>query len=221
LRFQLASITGEEQFEAAPAEYVTALFDNYAETFDRHLRETLKYRAPELLVEAIKAARPRAAATVVDLGCGTGLCGPLLRPIAKHLTGIDLSQRMIGQARQRGVYDELLVDELTAFLNVRFAQFDVAIAADVFGYIGELRPILSTAAQALRVDGLLGFTVEKHEGEGFILNPTRRYAHSIGYIRSVLGDLPLEEVSATEAALRIEKKQDVRGWIIVLRRRGT
>ena len=38
---------------------------------------------------------------VLDLGCGTGLCGPLLRPYARALAGVDLSPQML--ERMRGV----------------------------------------------------------------------------------------------------------------------
>lgn len=53
----------------------------------------------------------------VDLGCGTGLMGPLLRPHTRHLSGVDLSQGMVQKARERGCYDDLSVDELGKYLS--------------------------------------------------------------------------------------------------------
>lgn len=53
----------------------------------------------------------------MDLGCGTGLMGPLLRQHVEHLAGVDLSQGMIDKARERGCYDELAVGELAAHLQ--------------------------------------------------------------------------------------------------------
>ncbi len=218
LRFQLASLTGEATFDVAPPEFVAMLFDNYADTFDRHLVEGLRYRGPELVVEALRMAGARQHdAEIADIGCGTGLCGVLLRPMARHLVGVDLSSRMIGQARQRGVYDELFVDEIVAFLRVRFAAYDVITATDVLNYFGDLRAVLSAAAQALAVGGMFALTLEKHDGDGFVLNPTRRYSHSIGYIRSLLADARLQEVSATEASLRQQGEEEVRAWVIMLR----
>ena len=41
------------------------------------------------------ASRPR----ILDAGCGTGLCGPLLRPLAARLVGVDLSEKMVELAR--------------------------------------------------------------------------------------------------------------------------
>jgi len=220
LRFHLAALTGENTFDVPPRDFITQLFDNYADTFERHLTQTLKYRAPELLVEAMDAAGVRRDGQVVDLGCGTGLCGKLLRPKAKRLIGVDLSSHMVGQARERKLYDELFVDEIVAFLSVRFEQFDLAIAADVMIYFGDLQKVLAKVGQALKPGGVVAFSVEKYDGDGYMLNPTRRYAHSIGYIRSVAKSIGLIEVSVSECILRTEHRKDVLGWAVVLRRPG-
>ena len=229
LRFYLATLTGDEHaFAAAPPEFVSMLFDNYAETFDRHLVGTLNYRAPQLLHDAVVAAGAAGAGggagtsrplDIADLGCGTGLCGALVKPMARSLVGVDLSSRMINQARERGIYDALHVEELTSFLGARFTQFDLAVASDVLNYFGDLRHVLRAAAQAVRGGGVLAFTLEKHDGAGdYVLNKTRRYAHSIGYVRSLLPQSEWTEVSATAGVLRTEGGKDVAGWIVVLRR---
>jgi predicted TPR repeat methyltransferase len=155
---------------------------------------------------------------IADLGCGTGLCGPLLAPMARTLVGVDLSARMINQARTRGVYHDLLVDDIVTFLTARPNQFDLAIAADVFEYFGDLSGVLSAASASLRAGGVLAFTVEKRErGEGaYELQATRRYTHALGYIRSLLPGAKLRELSANTAALRTQNKRDVAGLVVVL-----
>ena len=89
--FLIAWFSPETPARAADA-YVTRLFDQYAEQFDEDLR-ALDYRAPELIAEAVAAVLETSDGTlaVLDAGCGTGLCGPLLRPYARCLTGVDLS----------------------------------------------------------------------------------------------------------------------------------
>ena len=134
------------------------------------------------------------------------------------MVGVDLSSRMIHQARERKVYDELFVEDLIGFLNARVNQFDLAIAADVLEYMGDLSGVLAAVSQALRVGGAIAFTVEKHDGPGYVLNPTRRYAHSIEYVRSLLGDARMREVSASESVLRTQDRRDVAGWVIVLQK---
>jgi predicted TPR repeat methyltransferase len=222
LRFFLSSLAPDDddaRFAAAPPEFVRQLFDNYADTFDRHLVQGLNYRAPQLLFDAVTNAGVTVAPDIADLGCGTGLTGVLFKPMARTLVGVDLSSRMINQARERKIYDELHVGELTTFLSVRANNFDLAVAADVLNYFGDLRPVLAGAAQAIRVGGTMAFTLEKHEGDrDYVLERTRRFAHSIRYVRSLLRETGWAEISAREEVLRTESKQDVAGWVTVLRR---
>src|SRR5256885_7102352 len=100
-----------------PPAAVAGLFDKYAENFDQHLQGKLEYRAPELLVDAIAATKPQKPLDILDLGCGTGLCGPLLRPMASTLCGVDLSPAMIEKCKARGVYDRLELCELVQALR--------------------------------------------------------------------------------------------------------
>ena len=79
-----------------------AVFDRYAENFDAHLQGQLQYRAPEMLAQVIGAARTDdKLLDILDLGCGTGLCGPLFKPIANSLAGVDLSPNMIEKCKAR------------------------------------------------------------------------------------------------------------------------
>ena len=226
LKFLLAALSGDQSsFSAAPTEFVASVFDHYADTFDRHLVGTLKYRGPELIHEAIVAAGVNRSAPldIVDLGCGTGLCGPIFKPLARTLIGVDLSARMINRARERQAYDELLVEEMTTFLAARPNQFDLAISADVFEYFGDLAAPLSAVSHGLRAGGVLAFTVEKKEsdaGGGYQLQPTRRYTHTLAYIRSLLPAAKLREVSASEATLRTQAMRDVIGLVLVLEKRS-
>ena len=129
-----------------PGVLLTDLFDRYAPTFDDHLRGELQYTLPEKITDAIAAVRPAGLQDVLDLGCGTGLCGPLLRPWAEHLCGVDLSPLMIEQAKAREVYDTLEVADLVTAMRQAERGFDLLVAADVFLYIGDLSPVFEAAA---------------------------------------------------------------------------
>jgi predicted TPR repeat methyltransferase len=216
--FHLAALTGQDVPAAAPPSTMVALFDGYAEKFDEHLTGHLKYRCPELLHEAVAALKPRAGLNVLDLGCGTGLCGPLFRPLAASLAGVDLSPAMIDKARRRGVYDRLEVGDLVTALRRAPGTFDLLLAADVLVYVGDLSPVLSAAAAALGPSGLFAFSVEEHHGAGYALLPTRRYAHSVEYLKSEAARVGLDVVEVRDAIPRIENGRDVRGLIVILRR---
>src|SRR6185295_18689835 len=99
--------------------------------------QALNYRAPRLLAAALVASGRRYA-HALDLGCGTGLAAPELRPLADRMTGVDLSANMLAQARARGLYDTLLQADALEFLAAREDSFDLVLAADVFIYVGAL-----------------------------------------------------------------------------------
>ena len=142
IRYQFAAIRGED-LSLAPADYVRDHFDSFSESFDDVLNG-LGYQAPKLVAEEVaELARERDLpfAHVVDLGCGTGLCGPLIRDHCARLTGIDLSPGMLRKAAALKVYDFLVEGELVGFLSSDLpAQFDLAVCVDTLCYLGDLEP---------------------------------------------------------------------------------
>ncbi len=218
-RYYLAAVTQKDAPPTAPPEYVKLLFDNYAPSFDMHLTGALNYRAPQLMRNAISTAAPNRKLDILDLGCGTGLLGAALRNIASSLTGVDLSAKMIDKARDRKVYDQLLVDDLTSAMRSLARQFDVIVASDVFVYIGDLAPTFAAAADSLRTQGLFAFSVEVDDKtDSYVLQPTRRYAHSIHYIHSLAQSHRFTELSISRQVLRTERQKNVDGWIVLLRK---
>jgi predicted TPR repeat methyltransferase len=152
-----------------------------------------------------------------DLGCGTGLCGPLVRDWARELSGCDLSAGMLERAERRNVYDSLEHAELVAHLLANPARFDALICADTLCYFGELGPALEAAAQALRPHGQLVFTVEAlpaSDGAPYQLQPHGRYAHQRAYVSAVLARAGLHESVLREEALRSEAGKPVVGWLV-------
>ncbi|KQV50701.1 hypothetical protein ASC95_15230 [Pelomonas sp. Root1217] len=220
IRYALAALGVEPAPPTAPAGYVEALFDMYAHNFDNHLVKTLGYRTPELLVAELQRADPPSGGEVIDLGCGTGLCGPLLRPLSARLTGVDLSGLMLAKARELGLYDELVQGDIVAALQGQPQRFDIAVAADVFVYVGDLEAVFTATAAALRAGGLFAFSVEACEaGSDFRLGPKRRYAHSLPYLRRLAANHGLAVESSTRCAIRKESDEAVDGLLVVMRRR--
>jgi predicted TPR repeat methyltransferase len=196
---------------------VATLFDKYAERFDEHLVEKLQYHVPEMIAAAVAPAVPDRPLEVLDLGCGTGLCGPLLRPMAIRLCGIDLSPVMIEKARARNIYDQLEVGDMVAALRASPRLFDLLVAADVLIYLGDLTPTFEAAATALRPGGVFAYTVEAGEGERYQLQKIGRFNHSPAYLHRLAEMFGFEEVSFDEIAVRTENEKPVRGFLVVLR----
>jgi len=177
----------------------------------------LKYQTPALLFDAIAPFVPAGKLDILDLGCGTGLFGPQLRPLARTLTGIDLSSNMLKKAEQRQLYDQLICGDIAEFLEAQSQAFDLAVAADVFVYIGDLSRVFRGVRGALRDGGLFGFSVESTDEADFVLRTTLRYAHSVPYLEKLARDhrFVLERVEAR--VIRQEHEVDVNGYLAVMR----
>lgn len=219
-RHMVAATSGIGVPDRADGEYVTKLFDRYARHFDENLRE-LGYRAPELVTAMLSTVvDPSAKLDILDAGCGTGLCGPLLRPLAGRLTGVDLSSKMVELARERGGYDELVVGDLCAFMTSHPRQFDAAIAADTLEYFGSLKDVCEAAAVTLRPGGLFLFTVEAlpdDAPEPYKLEVHGRYVHRPDYVNQSLQEAGFDVLRLGFETLRVERMQDVKGLVALAR----
>jgi predicted TPR repeat methyltransferase len=202
---------------AAPAGYVAGLFDQYAGHFDEHLVGVLAYQMPALLDAAIRRCFAPVQVDTLDLGCGTGLCGPFLRPYSRQLTGVDLSGKMLERAREGGQYDRLVCSELSQFLGGQFDTCDLVVAADVFVYIGDLAAVFKGVHAALRAGGGFCFSVEAWDGSGFALRPSNRYAHSLDYLNALAGEAGFAVLEAQLQPGREEQGESVMAYAVTLR----
>ena len=214
----LAAITQENTPDRAPKEYLSSLFDQYAFYYDQHLTKCLKYNVPEQLLAMLK---PHCLATdamnIVDLGCGTGLSGAILQPLAKKLIGIDISNNMILAAKEKNLYDQLIVGDICEQIR-EFNDIDLIIAADVFTYIGKLDDIIQQCYQALNNQGFLAFSVEQSQTDRYKLQASIRYAHSKSYLDAVLTEANLTIIELNEATLREQNKKPVLGYTVLAQR---
>lgn len=196
--------------------FVATLFERAASDFDTTLA-TLGYCVPQRLFEAAMAVRDPGVVgiEVLDLGCGTGLCGEWFRPLARRLVGVDLSAGMLENARRRGCFDELICAELTEYLNRSTERFDLITAADVFCYFGDLAAVFAAAAGLLRPDAHFIFSVEHlTDSHPMRLLEHGRYAHGAAYIQESLTRAGLLQQTTTETFLRYERGAPVPGLVI-------
>ncbi len=209
---------GEVPRRASDA-YIRSEFDNFAKSFDAKL-ERLGYRAPGLVRDALASLGSRlpTGGVVLDAGCGTGLCGPLLRPMGDRLIGVDLSAGMLEKARSRASYDELHHGELTAFIEASTDRFDIIASADTLIYFGDLGPVMAAARMALRPGGVMAATVEAlpDDAVDFVLQVNGRYAHSEAYVRRLVVQNGCEIEMMRREVLRKEGGEAVPGWLFVV-----
>lgn len=215
-RYFLAALEGRDAPAAAPRRYVEFLFDGYAGNFDEHLVGVLRYEAHRVLAQQL-AALGRRFDAALDLGCGTGLCGPLVKPMVDVLEGVDLSANMLGKAEALGVYDRLQQDDLVHHLTTTARRYELVLAADVFIYLGALETVFDGVSRVVERGGAFCFSVElAPDGHDFALRPSQRYAHSERYLRALALRHGFQVRSTLRHSIREDQRQPIPGLYLCL-----
>lgn len=211
----LAELAHGPAVAALSPAFVRALFDSYADRFEQDLVGKLCYGGPGALRDMLleHGIGPGAGLRLLDAGCGTGLAGAALRPVAAHLAGFDLSPRMVEKSRARQIYDALWVGDIVASMQARPAAHDLVVAADVLVYVGDLAPVMAAAAVTLADGGHFAFTCERTAGPGFILHEGRRFAHGEVHLRQTVADAGLALRHLAPHSTRTQRGEPVPGWI--------
>jgi len=227
LRHLVAALGGTPPPDRASSTYVTEVFDGYARRFEASLF-ALGYRVPGVMLRMIERALPEVAAgearlgPVLDLGCGTGLMGATLHDLlGGPLVGVDMSARMIEEARQKRVYSRLKCCDIESALAAETDAYDVILLADVLCYFGELRALWPLLRARLSDTGILLFSVEAAPaGTAWELARNGRYRHGEAALREGLRGAGFEVVEFLSEPIRWEAEQPVHGHVICLRRGG-
>lgn len=218
IRHTLAILAQKKEVTITPQSYISALFDSYADHYDTHLSQSLQYQVPaqmyDLLHHTIQL--PAHQWQVLDVGCGTGLCGQYIRDVASVLTGVDLSERMLDVARSKKIYDTLAKAEVLEFLQQQKAIYDLIVAGDTLVYMGDLMPLFSAAHQALKPNGYFIFNVEASDADGFHLTLSGRFAHSKAYIDQLIATHQFNILGFRAITLRKQEDQPVQGYLYLL-----
>jgi predicted TPR repeat methyltransferase len=218
ISFILSAISDQKNKPTtAPLSFVKDLFDQYAPYYEKHLVTVLKYQAHILLEDTLADLLKEdfRNLSIVDLGCGTGLCGPLLKPHARKLIGIDIAPKMVAAARSKNVYDEVLEGDAVTLLHTMH-DINLIVAADVFGYIGDLTAVFQAACQALTQPGWFAFTIEQSQDDSFSLSKTTRFEHSKHYIHQLSELNHFRILVENEVELRIQRQIPVTGILYIL-----
>ncbi|MDX1902193.1 MAG: tetratricopeptide repeat protein [Gammaproteobacteria bacterium] len=200
--------------KGAPAEYITTLFDAYADHYDEHLTQALDYVLPKLFLQAADLSK-KISLDILDIGCGTGLCSAPFKPYAKTLTGVDLSEKMLNYAKQKNIFDTLIQNNIESFLETQSAAYDLILAGDVLVYIGELDTLFSRVHTALRKNGVFLFNTEIADEQDYQMNQSGRYGHSKSYLTSLAEKFHFTITQMKKITSRLQNNQPVYGYLCV------
>lgn len=210
--YYIASLNGLNPPSAPPRSYVQGLFDDYAEQFDTHLVKVLGYQAHKVLVENLKGIGKHSYRSALDLGCGTGLCAPLVRSQVSRLEGVDLSSRMLDKAHELGLYDHLVQADVAEHLQATDQRYDLLLSCDVFIYVGALEEVFSGAARVLEPGGVFCFSLEPaDDAQNYYLTTSQRYAHSDRYLRTLAAMHGFVLVKTLALPIRQDQQQNING----------
>ncbi|MCB2183285.1 MAG: tetratricopeptide repeat protein [Desulfobulbaceae bacterium] len=213
----IAALNGQKT-DSAPHQYILDIFDNYASDFELILTRDLNYDIPRQLAHIFQEYHDKPLHTALDLGCGTGLSGLPFRETTTHLTGVDLSQKMLAVAEKKQIYDQLHCRELIDFLQSTTDDYQLVIAADVFVYLGRLEPFFTALNTSLSHGSYVLFSVERCSGESYCLRQSGRYAHSEKYIGNLAETFDFRIKHQQEAGIRKERGAWIPGDIYLLQR---
>ena len=212
----LLAYTGAETIPARPAaSYITRYYDNYAASYDQKLVNSLHYQCPQIIQTALQELCQEKV-DILDLGCGTGLCGQAVRPLAKRLDGVDLSPQMLAKAKQRNIYNELEVADIYPFMEKKAGRYDVIVAAGVFEHIGDPRHVFQAAFRALKDRGFFIFTAEDNPTQELSVNSSGYYMHARTYLGERATRCGFSVRSLEPAEMRIDNGAPVQGLCVVL-----
>jgi predicted TPR repeat methyltransferase len=210
-QLMLAALTGDTRAAKTSPEYARNLFNNYALYYNRHLKETLQYTLPEhfarIMHQTIYSVAPIPHS--LDLGCGTGLMGNVLRELSTQLTGVDIAEKMLKQAAQTGLYNQLITREGVDFLESCPTPFNLIVAADMLPYLGDLHPLFLAIRRGLTQGGYWLFSIEISAKEQYQLQPSTRFAHHPEYIRALQAQHQLHIIHQERVIARHQAEQEV------------
>lgn len=222
IEFILQGLESSKQPEKPPVKFVSDLFNQYAPHYDNHLSQCLSYKVPESLVDVLQKAEPIAEKCwdILDLGCGSGLCAPFLKPYTQSIVGIDVSENMLAVAQEKGDYHALIHADIIDVLP-NYHEQDLIIAADTLPYLGDVDLLMKRCAIALKNHGKLLLSVEKTTKYPYELQKTIRYAHHHDYLTALCKKYCLNVITLENIICRHQYNHPVEGYVLLAEKQLT
>jgi predicted TPR repeat methyltransferase len=221
VKLRLARLNAGEIPNRYPAAVMLTTYEKKAKNWDTdNLRPGMEFLGPKHvreMLEELKLPQTRQL-DVLDIGCGTGLCGEYMRSYAKHLEGVDLSPHMLAQAQKKGYYNKLECADAIAYMQDCKRTFDLIVASGVLILFGDLKPVFQAAASLLKPGGVFVFTLYRSEFEAVIVRHNLHFAHSAAYVQEAAGAADLQVALLEQKVHEYELGEPQPGWIAVLRK---
>lgn len=148
----------------APKPCAQRHFDLWAAQYDANVAG-YDYIVPQVVAAHITPyISPHAR--VLDIGIGTGLCSDVMQHNHPgiHITGIDISPRMLLECKRKGITDDLqCLDIEHSTLPVPSGSYDAAISGGMLEYARNPDAVFEHVQRALKPASVFVFTFEPLE----------------------------------------------------------
>ena len=213
-KFKMDLLNGKLKREF-PKNYLKNYFNDYAETFEKHLITNLHYSVPIVFSNIIndKYGINYSFKKILDLGCGTGLCGNQIKNNYESLTGIDISTEMLKKAKEKSIYSELHCCDIDYFLTKTNEKYELIIAGDVLIYIGNLSELFRLCSNVMTENARFIFSIEVEKTQNYSAKLTGRYSHNYNYIKKITQQNNLMIEFSENTKIRKEKNNWVLGKV--------
>src|SRR4051812_9175039 len=130
-------------------------YDEWAKGYDHDLA-SWSYQAPEVVADIVVSLAPTTA-SVLDVGCGTGLVGRALRTrgFSGQMLGLDISQESLRSALRCGAYDGVARADLQQPLPHAADSVDSLVCVGVMTYLPDVDAVWRELARVVRPGGLV------------------------------------------------------------------
>lgn len=189
-----------------------AFYGEWAATYDAELFDLggHGYVQPQRCGEAMQRFVPERSTRVLDMGCGTGLAGSVLKDLAyESIDGCDYSPEMLAKAANTGAYDQLFELDLNDHpLPIEPGVYRAICAVGVLSFGHVRSTIVDEMLRLLPTHGVFVICVnEPWWDEGSL-------AAKIDQVEAA-GNATIEQ---RERGAHVPS-HDVMGWVIVGRKR--
>ncbi len=167
-------------------------FDTQATIYDQH-QQAQQYRMPVMVHQFLHTEldSDMQRHDMLDLGCGTGLCGIQFRGEFSNIIGVDISNAMLDEAYRRlddrgvKIYTRLMHQEARlAMREMKAESIDVILAISLFRYVGDLQGMFELMHQVLRVGGYVACSFDPYgqRGQYGLMQQTGYFGHDVNYV---------------------------------------
>ena len=216
-KFMLSAISQKDKNITHCPTYATDLFNHYAMYYEKHMQDTLEYSLPNEIWKILHELNIPKVSKALDLGCGTGLLGEIIKPFCQKLIGVDIATKMLSVAKNKEIYDELIEDEALTFLLKYQNKYDLIIAADVLPYFSALDDLFKAIKDSINENGLFIYSIEISEDASWKLQESIRYCHNPEYINTLIEIYNGEPLLSKKITARKQSGQNLKEIIYAIK----